>query len=112
MACYAAKDGEFDLIKDEKSNDCTCGNGGNSPIDGGNSAIDVYRIESFKDSDFEHKGCWRDKANPRALPKLVASDGWGMTPTKCFELVLNENKLIEDINQGSYTVFGVQVRII
>ena len=103
VSCYVAEDlNELNKPLDEVSTDCVCGTGAES-------ANDVYEIQTMEDPDFDHLGCFGDRrGDDRAIPNRIGHDGWGMTPTKCYELVINANKLIEDIDQ-IYTLFGVQV---
>ena len=70
---------------------------------GGVAANDVFKVVKMNDPDFEHKGCWNDQDGERRVFSKYWKDPWGMTPTKCFEIIQRSGE--------DYTIFGVQVRI-
>ena len=64
-------------------------------------ANDVFKVVKLDAPDFYYQGCWNDKdGNDRVFTKYWY-DPWGMTPTKCFEIIQK--------SQGNYKIFGVQV---
>ena len=65
--------------------------------------VSIYEVETTRDPDFEHLGCFGGEHNSRMFAKRISYDGWGMTPTKCFEWVQKNG------GKEKYPVFGVQM---
>ena len=64
--------------------------------------VSIYEVETTRDPDFEHLGCFWDYGS-RMFAKRISYDGWGMTPTKCFEWIQKNG------GKEKYPIFGVQV---
>ena len=82
--------------KDGQSDKCVDGKGG--PW-----ANSVYKLKEYKEPkppQMESLGCWKDSWD-RALPKLIKTQSWGMTPAQCLGFT-------EQLGKGAYTIFGVE----
>ena len=95
--CYISDDTtnleKYGKVDDDK---CHCGRGERN-------LLSVFKIDTWEDPAFDHLGCFNDwDSDSRSFKKYLDYDGWGMTPTKCYELILKNG------GPEKYPIFGVQ----
>ena len=85
---------KYGKVADEE---CHCGRGEKN-------LLSVFKIDTWKEPDFDHLGCFKDwSQDVRSFKKRLKYDGWGMTPTKCYELIMANG------GPSVYPIFGIQV---